>query len=408
MEELQIRCTLKKALLLNSAAWLCFAVPVLARESRPFWFNPYDLPDHSDSKLVSKDYSLYPVFTRYYENLEIPADTPRSGAIAWKVDASSGRLLPWHYVGDPVSNQTLCTAFDATCLAGPVKINSAEEEWYRKNSLTANFHFDLVPRLEKSSSGYSAVQSARYYLPKEQQDAAVLRAIPKQILDYYPALFTAEELDSPTNFRVLDKNWINLHTIASLREDWITHFADSTFKPTKQDIFYIRDQQDSRCQKAIKPLSITTSMEGRIEGPRDPSIFKLIPTVPGAPDNFAMDFMAGSWSGKVGSITIEEMWSRVQGHEWFGVRKSTINDIVEIYLFNFRFSGRGQAGFVRKFAPDLDVANADKRMAVKDFNNYEKNKVIIQTDLGQFDYQLIDSGTLQTIVDGIKIELKRN
>ncbi len=268
-----------KAIVFSSLASLIITTPCFCRESRAVWFNPYDMPEHCSAKLLSKDYALNAIFTRYYQNLEIPTSESQNGSVAFKVDPQSGKLFPWYYDGDEFPTQTLCTIFDAAALSGPLKIPQNEREWFNKNGLIANFHFDTVPRLEGGADGYRAIESARWFLPKERQNDAVIRAIPKQILEYYPGLFTIDELNSPTNFRIIDKKWVKLHTITSLREEWIDHFADPSFKPTKQDLIYIRDQLDKRCRKAIAPLPSEIPLEGRTEGPRNLEMFKLTPTV---------------------------------------------------------------------------------------------------------------------------------
>ncbi|MFA7341040.1 MAG: hypothetical protein WC028_29925 [Candidatus Obscuribacterales bacterium] len=268
-----------KAFVSGSIASLLISTPCFCRDSRAVWFNQYDMPEHCSAKLLSKDYALNAVFTRYYENLEIPTNKSQNGSVAFKVDPHSGKLFPWYYDGDESPTQTLCTIFDAAALSGPVKIPQNERLWFVKHGLNANFHFDTVPRLRSGVDSYRAIESARWFLPIERQGDAVIRAIPKQILEYYPDLFTIDELNSPTNFRIIDKKWVKLHSITSLREEWINHFADSTFKPTKQDLIYIRDQVDRKCRKAITPLPTQIPLEGRTEGPRNLEIFKLAPTV---------------------------------------------------------------------------------------------------------------------------------
>lgn len=268
-----------RAFVLSSLLSLLITTPSHCTETGAVWFNQYDMPEHCTSKLLSKDYSLNAIFTRYYQNLEIPISESQKGSVAFKVDPHSGKLFPWYYDGDEFPTQTLCTIFDAATLSGPVKIPPNERLWFINNGLNANFHFDTIPRLKGGIDSYRAIESARWFLPIERRGDAVIRAIPKQVLEYYPDLFTVDELNSPTNFRIIEKKWVKLHTITSLREEWIKHFADQSFQPTKQDLIYIRDQLDKTCQKAIAPLPTQIPLEGRTEGPRNLEIFKLAPTV---------------------------------------------------------------------------------------------------------------------------------
>lgn len=148
--------------------------------------------------------------------------------------------------------------------------------------------------------------------------------------------------------------------------------------------------------------------EARQEGPRNPEILKLTPNVPGAPANYAMNFMAGSWTGQIGSTTIEEIWSRCEGKDWIGIRRLTSEGKTTLYLFNFRGSGSYLVSFMRKFGQDLDGIGDNKKSPIKDLNNFEKNKAFFECANEHFSYQLLENGNLKTLVNGQSVELKEN
>lgn len=149
-------------------------------------------------------------------------------------------------------------------------------------------------------------------------------------------------------------------------------------------------------------------LENRSEGPRNPEILKLTPHVPGAPANYSMNFMAGSWTGQIGSTTIEEIWTRCEGKDWIGIRKLTGEGKTTIYLFNFRGSGSYLISFMRKFGQDLDGVGDNNKIRITDLNIFEKNKAFFESGDEQFSYHLLESGSLKTLVNGQSVELNEN
>lgn len=147
---------------------------------------------------------------------------------------------------------------------------------------------------------------------------------------------------------------------------------------------------------------------GRTEGPRDLTIFKLRPDNWNDASGKGLDFMAGSWIGSNDSTTIEEVWTPLQGSDWFGVVKTKMGEKIQIKVYSFRYSGGrgGIFGTMRIF--DKDLENASERITLKQIDNHEPGIATLEFDDGSKDsYKSVDEHTLQAAIGGKEIVLKK-
>lgn len=147
---------------------------------------------------------------------------------------------------------------------------------------------------------------------------------------------------------------------------------------------------------------------GRMEGPRDLTNFKLCPANWNDASGKGLDFMAGSWIGSNDSTTIEEVWTPLQGSDWFGVVKTKMGDKIQIKVYSFRYSGSrgGIFGTMRIF--DKDLENASERITLKQIDNHEPGAATLEFGDGSISsYKSVDAHTLHTVVSGKELMLKK-
>lgn len=100
----------------------------------------------------------------------------------------------------------------------------------------------------------ASLKAVRQKLKFSDRELLLTRAIPLRILTVYPGLFSEEELDSPSNFRFVNRNKVTVSGVEDLRAPWIDLFL-SKQKITREQIEAIRDRVDLKTA-AIQKLSL--------------------------------------------------------------------------------------------------------------------------------------------------------
>lgn len=111
-------------------------------------------------------------------------------------------------------------------------------------SLTDYRMKDMVYR---SSEATELVRKAQ-----KDQKLLLIRAIPSRVLDLYPGLYSKEEIDAPSNFRVYKGSVVNVKALSDLRRSWINLFLSSD-KPDRKQIEELKIQVD-RSSQLLQPL----------------------------------------------------------------------------------------------------------------------------------------------------------
>ena len=228
---------------------------------RPIWFNRYDLPEHAVPATIAQDYPLNAVFTRFYKNLEITQEQGLQ-TIGTTIDftvAPDGKIAISRPRGNDKDKQIWCTFLDAATMAAsiPAKITPKYKTWFDENGTRANLFFELQPKLKEAAAGAERIREIQSQLPENKKTLVVIRAIPKQILESYPGLFTLDELNEISNFRTIDPSKVSLQTIESLRKPW-SELLSTTANASKNDIQNLRDKIDSEFSSAISSIKPST------------------------------------------------------------------------------------------------------------------------------------------------------
>lgn len=258
------RTVVSQALYLSLFAITVVVNPCIAVENpgpRPIWFNRYDLPEHAVQETINQDYPLDAVFTRFYKNLEISQEQGLQTigtTIDFKV-TPDGKITISRPRGNDTDKQVWFTFLDAATMASsiPVKITPKFKTWFDENGTRANLFFELQPKLKEATIGAKKIEQIHLLLPENKKDLVIIRAIPKQILESYPGLFTAEELDEISNFRTLDPAKASLQTIESLRKPWC-EILSTTTEVSKKDIQKLREKIDSEFSSVISSIKPPT------------------------------------------------------------------------------------------------------------------------------------------------------
>lgn len=240
-------------------------VPSFAVEKdgpRPIWFNQYDLPESAGPGTVTidKDAPLNAVFTRFYKSLEISQEQG-SQTIGTTIDfkvAPDGKISISRPRGNDTDKQVWCTFLDAAIMASsvPAKISPKYKAWFDENGTSANLFFELQPKLKEAAKGAERIEQIHSQLPDNKKELVVIRAIPKQVLDSYPNLFTSTELNDISNFRVLEPSLVTLEKIESLRKPWCELLSTKS-NANKEDIIKLRDEVDRKNTSMISPISLS-------------------------------------------------------------------------------------------------------------------------------------------------------
>jgi hypothetical protein len=260
------RTVVFKALCLSLLATNIVGGPCIAVENdgpRPLWFNQYDLPESAGPGQVTidQDYPLNAVFTRFYKNLEISKEQGLQTigtTINFQV-APDGKISISQPRGNDTDKQVWCTFLDAAVMASsvPAKIPPKYKVWFDENGTSANLFFELQPKLKEAAKGAERIEQIHSQLPENKKNLVVIRAIPKQILESYPGLFTAEEFDETSNFRTLDPSKASLQIIESLRKPWC-EILSTTTEVSKQDIQKLREKIDKEFSSVISSIETPT------------------------------------------------------------------------------------------------------------------------------------------------------
>jgi hypothetical protein len=252
-----------KALFLSLLATSTIISPCIAVEKdgpRPMWFNMYELPENAGLKSVTfdPDDPLNAVFTRFYKSLEISQEQGLQTigtTIDFKV-APDGKISISRPRGNDTNKQVWCSFLDAAVMASsvPAKITPKYKTWFDENGTNANLYFELQPKLKEATKGAEIIEQVHSQLLENQKRLIVIRAIPKQILDSYPNLFTATELNALSNYRVLEPSSVTLETIELLRKPW-RELLSTNNSPNKKDLINLRDEVDSKNASLIAPIN---------------------------------------------------------------------------------------------------------------------------------------------------------
>ncbi len=255
-----MRCQfrLKTLIILCLATFLTPAIA--AEESRPdaLWFNQYAMPDHCDEKLLDQDYPLRKVFTRFYSYLSVAPEQAipyTQVCLNWEVNPKTGSLIYKSLANDIPDKQVLASFLDASLLAGPVKIGQKYQKWFDDTAGKAGFYFELQPKLKSSLKGAQLIKDIKTKLDSNQQEKILLPAIPRQLQDLFPNLFSENELDSSFNYRAIDSASVDLKTFEQMREPWQQLFCSGR-TPSRDEVLSLRDRVDTKYAAIIQPLNL--------------------------------------------------------------------------------------------------------------------------------------------------------
>ncbi len=85
-------------------------------------------------------------------------------------------------------------------------------------------------------------ESVRNSLPESGQ-TLIIRAIPRRVLSVFPTLYTDQELDARSNFRLYKSGDLSVKALQELRKPWI-NLLISGRKTTREEIEKIKEQID--------------------------------------------------------------------------------------------------------------------------------------------------------------------
>jgi hypothetical protein len=161
---------------------------------------------------------------------------------------------------------------------------------------------------------------------------------------------------------------------------------------------------------AMANTTIIDESSKRPEGPRDLTNFKIRPANWNDASGKALDFMAGSWIGSNDSMTVEEIWTPLQGNDWFGVVKMKKGEDVQFKIFSFQYTAGGRHGglFGTMRVLDKNFEKVSEYCALKQMDNHELGTAIFEfNDGSKYSYKIADQSTLNAVVNGKEIVLKK-